>query len=58
MSDLPQHANDPVPMPASAEPTPYTPPRVTRVGPVQDITLGGSPGTGDSGNFGVEEPFA
>ena len=35
----------------------YVKPTVKPVGPVRDITLGGSPGTGDSGGFGVEDPF-
>jgi len=34
---------------------PYEPPALTALGDVRDLTLGGSPGTGDSGNAGTEQ---
>lgn len=43
---------------ASTELKRYEPPRVAPLGKVVDITLGGSLGSGDSGNFGVEDPFS
>jgi hypothetical protein len=33
----------------------YDPPRLTSLGDVRDLTLGGSPGTGDSGNPGTQQ---
>jgi len=34
----------------------YTPPRMWCLGDVRDLTMGGSPGMGDSGTSLVEEP--
>lgn len=34
---------------------PYETPRLVCLGDVRDLTLGGSPGTGDSGNAGAEQ---
>lgn len=34
---------------------PYQAPQLTALGDVRDLTLGGSPGTGDSGNAGVQQ---
>ncbi len=36
---------------------PYRPPRLVDFGDVRDLTLGGTPGTGDSGNP-TQKPFA
>ncbi len=33
----------------------YEPPALTLLGDVRDLTLGGSPGTGDSGAAGTEQ---
>jgi hypothetical protein len=38
---------------------PYSSPRLTKLGYIRDLTLGGSPGTGDSGgsdNFNPPHP--
>jgi hypothetical protein len=34
---------------------PYQTPKLTALGDVRDLTLGGSPGTGDSGNPGIQQ---
>ena len=34
---------------------PYTPPELRRLGDLRDLTLGGSPGTGDSGNAATQQ---
>lgn len=34
---------------------PYQAPRLLALGDVRDLTLGGSPGTGDSGNASLEQ---
>lgn len=39
----------------SAARLPYEAPRLVCLGDVRDLTLGGSPGTGDSGNAGAEQ---
>jgi len=36
---------------------PYTKPRLEVYGNVRDLTHGGSPGTGDSGNPGTRRPL-
>jgi hypothetical protein len=33
----------------------YAPPRLVCLGDVRDLTLGGSPGSGDSGNPGIQQ---
>jgi len=35
----------------------YKKPQLTALGDIRDVTMGGSPGTGDSGNAFVERPF-
>ena len=35
----------------------YIKPQLTPLGDIRDVTMGGSPGTGDSGNAFVEKPF-
>ncbi len=35
----------------------YIKPQLTPLGDIRDVTMGGSPGTGDSGNAFVERPF-
>jgi hypothetical protein len=35
---------------------PYAPPRLTPLGDVREVTLGGSPGVGDSVNPGTRHP--
>jgi hypothetical protein len=54
---------DPRPAPPPAGTTgpgarrrPYAPPRLEALGDVRDLTLGGSPGLGDSGNPTVFQP--
>jgi hypothetical protein len=34
---------------------PYQAPQLTALGDVRDLTLGGSPGTGDSGSAGTQQ---
>jgi hypothetical protein len=34
----------------------YAPPQLVHLGDVRDLTLGGSPGAGDSGNSEVQQP--
>lgn len=34
----------------------YACPRLEVLGDIRDLTLGGTPGTGDSGNPGLEDP--
>lgn len=36
---------------------PYRPPELMVCGDVRDVTMGGSPGVGDSGNGALEKPF-
>lgn len=36
----------------------YTPPVLSRFGDVRSVTLGGSPGGGDSGNEFIQQPFS
>lgn len=38
-------------------PIAYEPPRLRRLGNVLDVTLGGSPGTGDSGSPTLQAPI-
>lgn len=35
----------------------YIKPQLTPLGDIRDVTMGGSPGTGDSGNAFIEKPF-
>ena len=35
----------------------YTKPVLKPLGDIRDVTMGGSPGIGDSGNAGAEKPF-
>jgi len=35
---------------------PYNSPKLEELGDIREITLGGSPGVGDSGNFSTEKP--
>ena len=35
----------------------YKKPELTPLGDIRDVTMGGSFGSGDSGNAGVEKPF-
>ncbi len=35
----------------------YIKPQLTPLGDIRDVTMGGSPGTGDSGNAFTELPF-
>ncbi len=35
----------------------YRKPQVKSLGDIRDVTMGGSPGVGDSGNAGAELPF-
>ena len=37
--------------------TSYTKPELIPLGDIRDVTMGGSPGIGDSGSAGAEEPF-
>lgn len=39
----------------TTEREPYLPPRLQLLGDLRDLTLGGSPGTGDSGNAGTQQ---
>ena len=43
--------------PASKTRKPYTKPDLVPCGDVRDVTMGGSPGVGDSGNGALEKPF-
>ncbi len=36
---------------------PYRSPELVACGDVRDVTMGGSPGVGDSGNGALEKPF-
>lgn len=47
MSDRPTSAPDPVPIDGKKR---YAPPSIEMYGDVRDLTLGGSPGKGESGN--------
>lgn len=45
------------PLPADvAARAPYQTPRLTRLGDLRGLTLGGSSGTGESGNVGLRKP--
>lgn len=35
----------------------YTKPELLPLGDIRDVTMGGSPGIGDSGSAGAEQPF-
>lgn len=35
----------------------YKKPELKPLGDIRDVTMGGSPGIGDSGNAGAERPF-
>jgi hypothetical protein len=35
---------------------PYSAPKLTVLGDVRDLTMGGSPGIGDSGNATIQQP--
>lgn len=35
----------------------YTKPELKSLGDIRDVTMGGSPGIGDSGGAGAEKPF-
>ncbi len=35
----------------------YSKPVLKPLGDIRDVTMGGSPGIGDSGNAGAEKPF-
>lgn len=35
----------------------YVKPELSSLGDIRDVTMGGSPGTGDSGNAGTQLPF-
>jgi hypothetical protein len=35
----------------------YVKPQIIPLGDIRDVTMGGSPGTGDSGNAFIEKPF-
>lgn len=35
----------------------YEKPELKPLGDIRDVTMGGSPGIGDSGNAGTEKPF-
>jgi hypothetical protein len=45
-----QRMTPPQDAPASAARKPYATPKLTRYGDVRDVTLGPSPGTGESGS--------
>jgi hypothetical protein len=52
--------NDPSPTTENAHPVEvgrevYEAPRLLALGDVRDLTLGGSPGTGDSGNASLQQ---
>ncbi|GEM_PF-2348955 len=42
---------------SDAHKKPYVPPSLQPCGDVRDVTMGGSPGVGDSGNGALEKPF-
>lgn len=42
--------------PKREQPKPYEAPRIEPRGDVRGVTLGGSPGIGDSGTPGIQEP--